>query len=185
MQLPSLVGPCSWSAARCRTEGLGQGLLERIEIGWQSRTHADAAVERADTRHAHEHVAGDQLGEHAPGKCSVIAAIDGDEVRSRWEGLQAVGAGDRCDALASRRNLLDDTGDMSGVLQRCKRADLCDAVHTEMVADFVEALDQLGLAYGIADPRAGHAVRLGEGPEAQNARIGDIDRRRGSRRGEF
>ena len=72
------------------------------------------------------------------------------------------------------------------LVRQCgQRARLGDAVDAEVVADLVEALDHARLADRVADARAGHAVGLGEGAEADDLRIGDVDRRRGAGRREL
>ena len=61
---------------------------------------------------------------------------------------------------------------MALVGERGERARLRDAVDAEVVADPVERGDHLGLADGVSDAQARHAVRLRERAEAQHARVG-------------
>jgi len=61
--------------------------------------------------------------------------------------------------------------------ERGQRADLCRAVQAEMVADAVEAGHRHRRPEGVADPRPGHAMRLGEGAEADHPRVLHVDPR--------
>jgi hypothetical protein len=99
-------------------------------------------------------------------------------------GREAVLMRDPADAVAGRRDLRADLGQIRLVGQRGQRAGLSDPAHAEVVADLVEGADQVGMADGVADAETGHAVALGEGAHPDHAGVGRVDRRGDAVRGE-
>ena len=117
--------------------------------------------------------------EDAAGVGAVAAAVDGDEVGGGGQRRQAVLRGDRGEALPAGGDLGGDLGDPGAVGERGQRPGDGEAVDAEMVAHTVEGGDELGMAEGVADARAGHAVRLGEGAHADHPRLVRVERRQG------
>ena len=59
------------------------------------------------------------------------------------------------------------------------------AVQAEVIADFIEILDEFRRAKGVANARAGEAISLGHGPHADHAGVLNRDVRACVRWGQF
>ncbi len=109
-----------------------------------------------------------------PREGAVAPAVDGDEVGGGGQRRQPVGARDPRDAVPRAADARSTSAMCAPSARRGERARLGDPVDAEMVADLVEALDQAGLADGVADAGA----RPGRGPSRRCGSAARADRRR-------
>ena len=103
---------------------------------------ADGAILRGHKWHSHKQMLRQQPREHLARVIAIFTAVHSHKVGGRRQGRQPVVACNLRNPVTGCCNLGADVGQVVLVAQGGQRAGLADAAHAEMVADFVETLDQ-------------------------------------------